>query len=233
MGTIFVTGTDTGVGKTFVACALAAALRAAGRDVGVMKPVASGCARAGDGRTICRDAELLVEAAGSRDAMDLVTPVAFEPPLAPAAAARALGLAVDRAKIIAAYRELAARHEILLVEGIGGLLVPLDGRYTVRDLAAEMEARLIVVARNALGTINHTALTVEAARAGSLELAGVVLNSVPLAGGAGGDDSTTTNAREIELLCGVEVLASIGTCAGYRDAARAFDESIVGALAGA
>lgn len=226
--TLFVTGTDTEVGKTFVACAIARHLSARGVDVGVMKPVASGCAREGDAFR-CGDAEHLVAASGSGDPPELVTPVAFGPPLAPTAAARISGGSLDREKVSSAFAALRSRHDVLLVEGIGGLLVPLDGRWTVRDLAREMDAPLLVVARDALGTINHTALTCESARGAGLDVRGIVLNRLP----SGGEDpSTETNAEEIEALTGVRVAVRLGPCESWERAARLLDEEVVDGLIG-
>jgi dethiobiotin synthetase len=224
---IFITGTDTGVGKTFVTCAIAAALREARRDVGVMKPVASGCTRTEDGHFTSGDAEMLIAASVSGDPMDLVMPVAFEPALAPSAAARASGISFDRPKVMNAYNVLRHKHEILLVEGVGGLLVPLDGRYTVRDMISDMHADVLIVSRNALGTINHTALTVEAVRSAALDVLGVVLNTqapVP------DDISLDTNAEEIERLARVDVLAHVGHCADYREAACSLPRRLLDTL---
>jgi len=226
---LFVTGTDTGVGKTFVTCAIAAALREGRRDVGVMKPIASGCTRGPDGHLSSEDADLLIEASVTGDPMDLVMPVAFEPPLAPSAAARESGISFDRHKVMAAYKTLAEKHEILLVEGVGGLLVPLDGRYTVRDLISDMHADVLVVSRDALGTINHTALTIESVRAAALEVVGVVLNA-PSADPS--DVSSATNAEEIERLARVAVLARVGPSADYREAARALPQRLIEAVLG-
>ncbi len=233
--TLFVTGTDTGVGKTFVACALARHLRARGVDVGVMKPVASGCVREGESFR-CEDAESLIAASGAADPPGLVTPVAFEAPLAPTAAARLSGRAFDREAVFRAFAELRSRHEVLLIEGIGGLLVPLtydpgrpDDRWTVRDMAGQMHAPLLVVSRDALGTINHTALTCESARAAGLEVRGIVLNRTP---GTDADTSTGTNAEEIEALSGVKVVARFGPCGGWEEAARTLDAATVDRLVG-
>jgi len=239
---LFVTATDTGAGKTFVSCALALALRALGRDVGVMKPVATGCRRLADGTLVSADAEALVAAAGASDPSGLVTPAAFEAPLAPTAAAAREGRGgADVAQILAAYAELLRRHETMIVEGIGGLLVPLAGRYTVRDLARDMACPVLIVSFNRLGTISHTALTVESARAAGLDVRGVVLNSPP---GLGADESSQTNAEEIERLVNVRVLARLGTLEDAAAAARlpvravartqtgTFDEEVVAVLFG-
>jgi len=168
---VFVTGTDTGVGKTVVACALTRALWAAGVDVGVMKPCETGVGPAGP-----LDALALRGAAGAGDPLEDVCPQAFALPAAPAVAAAAEGRIVDLAGIRAAAARLRARHAFLLVEGAGGLLVPLTASYSMADLAGELGLPLLVVARAALGTINHTLLTLEAAERRGLPLAGVVIS---------------------------------------------------------
>ena len=225
---IFVTATDTAVGKTFVAAGLAKALKALGLDVGVMKPIASGGRKTESG-LISDDARVLAEAIGTPDELALVNPVCFEAPLAPLVAARLEGVRVDLGAVWRAYETLAARHEFLVVEGIGGLLVPLEGKWTVRDLARELGAPVAIVARDALGTINHTAMTVECARSGGLDVRGIVLNRLP---GAPGDLSCETNAREIEDLTGVRVVARLGPSAGPEEAANAFGDETLDILFG-
>jgi dethiobiotin synthetase len=168
---LFVTGTDTGVGKTLVACALVRALRARGLDVGVMKPVETGVGGRGP-----LDALALRRAAGVADPLEEVCPQHFALAAAPAVAARAERRAVDLEALLATFRGLAARHAMLVVEGAGGLLVPVGKGDTLADLAREMALPLLVVARATLGTINHTVLTLEAAAARGLALAGVVIS---------------------------------------------------------
>ncbi len=230
---LFVTATDTDVGKTFVACAVARALGARGRDVGVMKPVASGCECGDSGALVSGDTKALVKASGATDPPELVTPVAFAAPLAPTAAARAEGASFERGRIFEAFEKLRARHEFLIVEGIGGLMVPLEERWTVRDMAKELGAPVVIVSRDALGTINHTALTVECARAVGLDLCGIILNRLP---DASADVSCETNAREIEELTGVRIIARLGPVedsgAGRAEAARAFSDEALGILFG-
>jgi dethiobiotin synthetase len=166
---LFVTGTDTGVGKTVVACALIRALRAAGVDAGGMKPVETGVGEAGP-----LDALALQAATGGADPLELVCPQRFALPAAPAVAAAAAGRAVDLASIRAAFDRLAARHDCVIAEGAGGLLVPIAKGFQMADLARELGLALLVVARSRLGTINHTLLTLEAARGRGLGMAGVV-----------------------------------------------------------
>lgn len=168
---VFVTGTDTGVGKTVVSCALARALRAAGRDVGVLKPAETGVPPEGP-----LDALELIRAAGVADPLEDVCPVQLALPAAPTVAAAAENTRVDLDVIRAAWERLRKRHEIMIVEGAGGLLVPLADECTMADFAAELELPLVVVARAALGTINHTLLTLEAIEQRRLPLAGVVIS---------------------------------------------------------
>jgi dethiobiotin synthetase len=168
---IFVTGTDTGVGKTFVACALARALREAGVDVGVMKPIETGVPAAGP-----EDARALRAAAGVEDPLELICPVRFALPASPEAAARAEDRRVSLDAIRDAFDELARRHAFVLVEGAGGLLVPIDAGTDMADLARALDLPLLLVARTALGTVNHTRLSLEVAEARGLEVLGVVLS---------------------------------------------------------
>ncbi|BCR05025.1 ATP-dependent dethiobiotin synthetase BioD [Desulfuromonas versatilis] len=173
---IFVTGTDTGVGKTLVTAALALFLRRRGVDVGVMKPVESGVDEpAGLGP----DARLLQWAAASEDEPELVSPVRLKAPLAPSTAAKLEGVTIEMDKLVAAARELGRRHEFLLIEGAGGLMVPLAGGLLMADLVSELALPLLVVARPNLGTINHTLLTTFAAQAMGISLAGFMINNMP------------------------------------------------------
>lgn len=197
---LFVTATDTGVGKTEVACALVSGARAAGLDVGAMKPAQSGLT-AGE----ASDAERLREAAGGSDPLELICPYQFAPPLAPGVAARLSGVEISLERLVAVARALASRHAALVVEGAGGLLVPLTPRATYADLAVALGLPVLVVARAGLGTVNHAALTLEALRARRLEVAGVVLNRT----GPDDDPSVPYNAAEIERLTGARVLATL------------------------
>lgn len=171
---VFVTGTDTGVGKTVVGCAIAEALRRRGLDVGVMKPIETGVGTQGP-----LDAIALAEAAGATDPIDLICPQRFELPAAPSVAAAREGTSVDLFAIRRAFLALRERHAYLLVEGAGGLLVPIASDYAMVDLMAELHLPILVVARAALGTVNHTLLTLEAIERRGLPLAGVVVSHGP------------------------------------------------------
>jgi len=170
-----VTGTDTGIGKTFISAGLAAALHRRGLSVGVMKPFASG-ARTVRGRLVSEDAELLKWAAGVDDPLELINPVCLKPPLAPLMASQVAKKPIRLAKVWKAYETLRRRHAPMIVEGVGGLLVPLLTGFTVVDLARKLRLPLVIVTRPSLGTLNHTALTLHAARTLGLRVLGLVVN---------------------------------------------------------
>jgi dethiobiotin synthetase len=191
---LFVTGTDTAVGKTVLAAGLVRALRTRGHAVGVVKPVQSG-ALAADPDS---DAMLLKRWTGVPERAEEIAPYCFSAPLAPLVAAELEGRVVDRADVVRRVQTVARRYEAVLVEGAGGLLVPVGEDWTIADLAVALALPVLVVARAGLGTVNHTALTVLTARQVGLEPVGVVLNGAA-------DESTRTNARLIEGLTGVRV----------------------------
>lgn len=176
----FVTGTGTEVGKTVVAAALARTAAAAGRRPAVFKPAVTGLDEPGES-----DHALLRRAAGSSQSDDEIAPYHYGPPVSPHLAAAEAGEEIDPARLLEAAREAAAGADLLICEGVGGLLVPLagggEGRppCLVRDFAAALGLPLVVAAPPGLGTINHTLLTLEAARAAGLEVAAVVLTPWP------------------------------------------------------
>ena len=177
---LFITGTDTGVGKTMVASALAAWCRGQGMNVGVMKPIATGgvaCTDHGRRRLIAADARLLARAAGREDSWALINPVCYREPLAPYAAALRAHQPVNWSAIRSAFTTLSTRHAMVIVEGIGGLLVPLSRRRTVVDVIRMVRLPVLIVSRSRLGTLNHTLLTVEQASRSGLDVVGVVLNA--------------------------------------------------------
>jgi len=173
---IFVTGTDTGVGKTLVAAALARFLRRRGIDVGVCKPVESGV---DDLSQPGPDARLL--RLGADVAIDevLLAPVRLALPLAPSVAAEQEGVRISPENLLAGIRKLGSRHQFLIIEGAGGLMTPLAGGYLVADLARDAGLPLLTVCRPGLGTINHTLLTLFAARTMGIGLAGYLINGFP------------------------------------------------------
>ena len=202
---LFITGTDTGVGKTIVTAAIAAVLRERRANVGVMKPVATGCVHRREG-LVSEDGELLAQAADAPGPLDEITPIRFAAPLAPTVAAARAGTPIDLDLIWRAWRRLRARHDVMLVEGIGGILCPVTPDRFVADLAKEFGLPLLIIARPNLGTINHAALTVEAARARRLRIAGIVISRYHA-------DSTDmaefTNPDEIARVTGVPVVGLV------------------------
>lgn len=197
---IFVTGTDTGVGKTIVAATLARLLRINGVKVGVMKPVTSGC-RVVAGKPVSDDAMLLSQAAGTGLSED-VAPYCLREALAPAEAAKIDGIRIDFSAIKEAFVRLASSYDYVIVEGAGGLMVPLSGGLLVADLARQLELPLLVVARPGLGTINHTVLTCFAAQQMGLQVAGVIINGMPEQPGL----AEKSAPHQIGSLCGAPVL---------------------------
>jgi dethiobiotin synthetase len=196
---VFVTGTDTGVGKSVVAASICAALAARGERVAAFKPVVTGLDEpAGD---FPPDHELLaIAAAGGRSADD-VAPYRHGPPLSPHFASELAGEVIEPSGLVARARRAGEAAEVLVAEGVGGLLVPITLGYLVRDLARDLGLPLVVAARTGLGTINHTLLTVEAARAVGLTVAGIVMTPWP------GEPSAmeVSNRTTVERLAGVPV----------------------------
>ena len=172
----FVTGTDTGVGKTVIAGALALLLRQAGQRAGVFKPVATGCRRDVRLGLVSEDTEFLAHCAESAETLATITPVRYSGDLAPMVAAEQTKHPIDWSAIDESWRRIGQSADWVVVEGAGGLLVPVDAQHNMADLAVRLGLPLIVVARPGLGTINHTLLTLEAARHRGLTVVAVVIN---------------------------------------------------------
>jgi dethiobiotin synthetase len=220
---IFITGTDTGVGKTIVSAAIIRALIKKGIRVGAMKPVETGCKKSEDRSEneslIPSDGMFLKEMAEMDDSIDLVTPIRFENPLAPMVASEMeLGVqsyesgAQGLKKIFDAYAELSNKYDFMIVEGVGGLLVPITKlqtpnlelkTYFVIDLVKDLKLPVVVVARPTLGTINHTLLTVNYSLKEGLDVIGVIINhhNPPT-----GDIAEKTNPDVLKELCPVPVI---------------------------
>jgi len=174
---VFVTGTGTEVGKTVVAAVLARTLAAAGRTVAVFKPAVSGLDDLGEG--VEPDHALLRRAAGSTQSDPEIAPYRYGPPVSPHLGAELAGERIDPERILGAAREASERGDFLVCEGVGGLMVPLTLGYLVRDFARELGLPTVIASAPGLGTINHTLLTVEAARAVGLDARMVVLTPWP------------------------------------------------------
>lgn len=175
---IFITGTDTGVGKTVVASAIARFLHEHGVNVGVMKPVTSGC-KEENGRLVSDDAGLLAWSAGIAGVEPDIAPYLLRLPIAPAEAARREGVRIDFRFIADSFARLSSRYDFVIVEGAGGLMAPLSGELLMADLVRHLSLPIIVVARPNLGTINHTLLTCFSAKQLGITVKGVFINNFP------------------------------------------------------
>jgi dethiobiotin synthetase len=202
---IFITGTDTGVGKTFVSVGLLKALKETGLNACPMKPVETGC-KIKKGELVPEDTLKLVKAAQVSEPMDIINPYRFRQPLAPAIASELEGTVIVRKKIISAYNKLSNKYDITIIEGAGGIMVPIRQNYLFLDLIKDLALPVIIVSRPGLGTINHTLLTIEAARTREINIIGVIINCLA---DVKKDVSVKTNPRMIEKLTGVPVLGTV------------------------
>ena len=194
---LFITGTDTEIGKTVVTASIASVLQDFGIDIGVMKPIASGDRQ--DARNLRRFAQV-------NDDLNHINPVFFDQPLAPSIASQIEGRVVDWSEIHCRFKQLYKKYDFLLVEGVGGIAVPLSSKQQVIQMILDFQLPLLIVARANLGTINHTLLTVAYARQYGIEPIGIILNiNQPIVN----DPSLDSNPSEIQRLTGVKVLGTL------------------------
>ena len=193
---LFLTGTDTGVGKTFTTVQLLRLARAAGLRCAGFKPICCGDRQ---------DAELLLAASDGDLTIDQVNPIWLKTPASPYTVAIAEGVEIDLARILAGLARLQERFEVVLVEGVGGWMVPIRADYFVSDLVREMGLPVAVVALNRLGCLNHTLLTVRSIEGNGLRCAGIVLNDIE----RGSDIASKTNSEIIERISNVPMLPEL------------------------
>ena len=174
MKSLFVTGNDTDVGKTCVTASIVKNLRDMDIDVGVMKPFASGHKK--NSNSLSQDVDILMKYSGSHDPIDLVNPYFFEIPTSPYDASKILARKISTQKVIDAYDRLLSSHDLVIVEGIGGLMTPITQNYFVSNLISEFDIDTIIVTGSKLGTVNHTLLTYEHCKQMHLKLKGFVIN---------------------------------------------------------
>ncbi|PKN13207.1 MAG: dethiobiotin synthase [Deltaproteobacteria bacterium HGW-Deltaproteobacteria-4] len=196
---IFVTGTDTGVGKTMVSAALAHFLTERGLKVGVMKPAESGVS---DPSCLGDDGSLLQWAASSQDPVEEISPYRLRAPLAPAQAAEKEKCFIDFARLVATAQKLGQRHDFLIIEGAGGLMTPLSGGLLMADLAKAIGLPLLVVTTARLGTLNQTLLTIFAAQQMEIPVAGYMINRMP----AQPDEAAETAPHTLSSLASADIL---------------------------
>ena len=175
MKAYFITGTDTGVGKTSITAGLAGSMRKLGTDVGVMKPIATGYPNKTGFKS--PDVAKLVEAASIKDPENLINPVFLSLPTSPYDATKLLELSIDMPLIFDQFKKLSSMHEILLVEGIGGIMTPITKNFFVADMIKEMGIEAIIVTRATIGTLNHTVMTCTMCKDYGIKIRGLVINN--------------------------------------------------------
>ena len=172
---LFIAGTEAGVGKTLIAGAVAKILTGSGQKVGVFKPIATGCRRDWEGMVSC-DTDFLAACANSNLSLSTITPVGYVTPAAAIVGAAQEGRPIDFESIASAYKDICESADMVIVEGIGGVRMPLTAEFDLLDLAVEFGLPVVVIARLGPGTINHTLMTIDCIRAAELKIAGVVIN---------------------------------------------------------
>jgi dethiobiotin synthetase len=195
---LFITGTDTGIGKTTVLSAIVAAVHRHGWRVGVLKPVETGCDDGQPGGPLPRDAAQLRYFSGCQLDLNAICPLALKEPLAPLVAARREGVRIDSKQIAEAHAAVAATHDLTCIEGAGGLLVPIAPGVTFAELAARLDASVVVVVGSKLGAINHALLTIRYAQSVGLRVIGYVVNFLA----ADPDVAARTNVDVLAEWCG-------------------------------
>jgi dethiobiotin synthetase len=195
---LFITGTDTGVGKSIVTGGLAGLLRKQRINVGVMKPVETGCLH-DDGSFFPADAQFLKDMSGVDAPLEEIVPYQFKEPLAPSVAAEREGITIDTNQLVKKFEHISRHHDVMLVEGAGGLLVPLYQRFLFIDLVKRFKLPVLIVSRATLGTINHTLLTLQAARAEKVPVAGIVINNLSPEKNAASETNPEVIARLVDV----------------------------------
>ncbi len=202
MKSYFITGTDTDVGKTWITAGIASALKKIGIDVGIMKPFAAGTAQKVGFKS--EDTEILAKAAKINDAEQLINPQFFPIPASPFTASESLGVKVDVNLVLQNFKKLLKIHEMMLVEGMGGILTPILKDYFVTNLIKDMGLDVIVVTRSRIGTVNHTLMTCKMCTIYGLRVRGIIINNFDVNG-----YSINELKRDLEKLTGISVLGVI------------------------
>lgn len=199
MKSYFITGTDTDVGKTWITAGIASALKKMGIDIGIMKPFAAGTTQKVGFKS--EDTEILAKAAQIDDSEQLINPQFFPIPASPYTASESLGVKVDVDLVLQNFKKLLKIHEMMLVEGMGGILTPILKDYFVTNLIKDMGLDVIVVTRSRIGTINHTLLTCKMCTIYGLRVHGIIINNFDING-----YSINELKRDLEKLTAIPVL---------------------------
>jgi dethiobiotin synthetase len=202
---LFITGTDTGVGKTLIGGAIAGILTETGKNVGVFKPIATGCHRSWDGLT-SYDTDFLADCAKSELPVSMITPISYLTRAVPIVSAAYDKSVINFDKIASAYKKICQESDIVIVEGIGGVRVPLTTEFDLLDLAVEFDLPVVIVARLNQGTINHTLMTIDCVRAAKLKIAGIVINGYD---GTRAEIAQDTAEQIIAQCGGVKILSVV------------------------
>ncbi len=199
----FITGTDTGVGKTAITAGLAGSMRKLGINVGVMKPIASGIPQKTGSKSL--DVDIIVEASKTKDSEELINPVFLPIPTSPYDATKLLSLPVDMPLILTTFTKLLSIHDILLVEGIGGIMTPITKNFFVADMIKAMGIETIIVTRATLGTLNHTMMTYQLCKDYGIKVKGLVINNFDEKGTAAEKNAPMT----LHEITGLDILGVV------------------------
>lgn len=202
MKSLFITGTDTDVGKTYITAGLAVVIRKMGIDVGIMKPFAAGAAQKKGYKS--EDVEILSNAAQVNDPEKLVNPQFFPMPASPYTAWKTMKIKPKISSVISSFKKLSKLHEMILVEGMGGIMTPILKDYFVTDLIKEMKIPAILVTRTRVGTVNHTIMTVKMCEKYRIPIKGIIINDFDSDG-----YKTKELIRDLKNLTGVPILGTI------------------------
>ena len=199
----FITGTDTGVGKTAITAGIAGTLRKDGVNVGIMKPIASGYPQKTGYKS--SDVAILAEVAGIKDPEELINPVFLPVPTSPYDASKLLSLPIDIPLILTKFKKLLSMHDIVLIEGIGGIMTPITKKFFVADMIKAMAIETIIVTRATLGTLNHTIMTCKMCKDYDIHVRGLVINNFDEKGTAAEKNAPAT----LYELTGINILGVV------------------------
>ena len=203
MKAYFITGTDTGVGKTAITAGLAGSMRKLGINVGVMKPIASGIPQKTGAKS--SDLDIIMEASKTKDSEELINPVFLPIPTSPYDATKLLSLPVDMPLILTTFTKLLSVHDVLLVEGIGGIMTPITKNFFVADMIKAMGIETIIVTRATLGTLNHTMMTHQLCKDYGIKVKGLVINNFDEKGTAAEKNAPIT----LHEITGLDILGVV------------------------
>jgi len=203
MKAYFVTGTDTGVGKTAITAGIAGSLRMLGINVGVMKPIATGYQQKTGYKS--SDVTILAETAGVKEPEDLINPVFLSIPTSPYDASKLLSVPIDMPLILTKFKKLLSLHDVMLIEGIGGIMTPITKKFFVADMIKAMAIETIIVTRATLGTLNHTVMTCKMCKDYDIKVKGLVINNFDEKGTPAEKNAPTT----LYELTGINIIGII------------------------